>query len=89
MHFVYCVVIHRFAYPPPPKERLNVVLFHVCNIQNAYTRKQSTDIGKYCFANTTIKLWNPLPAETLVAGRCKSHVFRKRVREVIVIEEKK
>ena len=53
------------------------------------SKKQSTDIGKYCFANTTIKLWNRLTAEVLAAGRCKSHVFRKRVREVIVIEEKK
>jgi hypothetical protein len=30
-------------------------------------RKQRTDIGKYCFVNRTIKLWNKLPAEALAA----------------------
>jgi hypothetical protein len=30
-------------------------------------RKQRTDIGKYCFVNRTIKLWNQLPAEALAA----------------------
>jgi len=51
-------------------------------------RKQRTDIGKYCFVNRTIKLWNQLPAEALATVTCKSHVFRKRVRKVIVSEEK-
>jgi len=52
------------------------------------SRKQRTDIGKYCFVNRTIKLWSQLPAEALAAVTCKSHVFRKRVRKVIIREEK-
>jgi hypothetical protein len=35
------------------------------------TRKQKTDIGKYSFVNTTIKLWNNLPAEAIVTFPCK------------------
>jgi len=27
--------------------------------------KQRTDMGKYCFVNRTIKVWNKLPAQTL------------------------
>jgi len=50
--------------------------------------KQRTDIGKYCFVNRIIKLWNQLPAEALAAGRCKSHIFRKRFRRVTVSMEK-
>jgi len=50
--------------------------------------KQRTDIGKHSFVNRKIKLWNQLPAETLVTFLCKSHIFIKRVREVIIIEEK-
>jgi len=35
--------------------------------------------------NRKIKLLNQLPAETCC---CKSHIFRKRVRRVIISEEK-
>jgi hypothetical protein len=45
-------------------------------------RKQRTDIGKYSFVNKTIQLWNQLPLP------CKSHIFRKNVRKVIISEEK-
>ena len=41
------------------------------------------------FVNRTIKMCNGLPAEALAAGCCKSQVFRKMVREVIISEEKK
>jgi len=51
-------------------------------------RKQRTDIGKYCFVNTTIKLWNQLPSEVIAAFLCKSHIIRKRVRKVIISEKK-
>ena len=51
-------------------------------------RKQRTDIGKCYFINRTIKLWNQLPAEALTSFSCKSHIFRKRVRRVIISEEK-
>jgi len=45
-------------------------------------------ISKYSFVKSKIKLWNQLPAEALASVPCKSHVFRKRVRRVIVIEGK-
>jgi hypothetical protein len=45
-------------------------------------------IGKYSFVNWTIKLWNQLPAEVLVTFPCRSHIFKKRVREVIIGEVK-
>jgi len=51
-------------------------------------RKQRTDIGKDCFVNRTIKLWNQLPAETLVTFLCKSSIIGKRVGKVIISEEK-
>jgi len=51
-------------------------------------RKQRRDIGKYSFVNRTIKLWNRLPAEELATFPTKSHIFRKRVRKVIISEEK-
>ena len=47
------------------------------------TRKQRTDVGKYCFINRTIKSWNQLPAGLLVSFRCKLHMFRKRVKNVV------
>ena len=47
-----------------------------------------TDIVKYSFVNRTIKLWNQLAAEALATFPCKSHIFRKRVREVNVSKEK-
>jgi len=46
-------------------------------------RKQNTDIGKYCSVNWTIKLWNQLPAEVIATFLCKTHIFRKRVRNVM------
>jgi hypothetical protein len=45
-------------------------------------------IGKYCFVNRTIKLWNRLPAEALATFPCKPHIFRKGVRKVITSQEK-
>jgi hypothetical protein len=51
-------------------------------------RKQRTDMGKYCFVNMTIKLWNQLPAEALATFSCQSHIFVKRVKKVIISEEK-
>jgi hypothetical protein len=51
-------------------------------------REQRTDIGKWPSVNRTIKQWNQLPAETLATFPCKSHIIRKRVRKVIIIEEK-
>jgi hypothetical protein len=51
-------------------------------------RKQRTDIGKYCYVNRTIKLWNQLPAEALATFPCKPHIFSKRVRRVIISEQK-
>jgi hypothetical protein len=51
-------------------------------------RKQRTDIGKYCCVYRTIKLWNKLPAKALATFHCQLHVFRKRVRKVIInVEE--
>jgi hypothetical protein len=50
--------------------------------------KQRTDIGKYCFVNRTIKLETQLPAVALATSCCKSRVLRKRVRKVILSEEK-
>ena len=50
-------------------------------------RKQRTDIGKHSFVNRTTKLWIQLPAEALATFPCKSHIFRKRVRKVIISEE--
>jgi len=46
--------------------------------------KQRTDIGKYSFANRTIKNWNQLPAEALGTFRCKLKIFRERVRKAII-----
>jgi hypothetical protein len=50
-------------------------------------RRQRAVIGKYCFVNRIIKLWNKLPAETLATFCCKSRIFRS-VRKVIISEEK-
>ena len=49
-------------------------------------RKQRTDICKYSLVNRTIELWNQLPAVALAIFACKSHIFRKRVRRVIISE---
>jgi len=40
------------------------------------------------FVNRTIKLWNQLPAVVLATFPYKSRIFRKRIRKVIVSEEK-
>jgi hypothetical protein len=48
-------------------------------------RKQRTDISKYSFVNRTFKLWSQLPAEVLATFTCQSHIFRKRVKKVIII----
>jgi len=50
------------------------------------TRKRRKDIGKYCVVNNTVQQWNGLPVEALAAFRCKSHIFRNRVRKVIIGE---
>jgi hypothetical protein len=52
-------------------------------------KKQSTVMGKYCFVNRTVKLWNRLPAEALATFSCKSHIFRKKVKRIIISEEKR
>jgi len=49
-------------------------------------RKQRTDVGKYSFVNRTIILWKQLPAEALTSLPCRSHIFKKRVRKVIINE---
>jgi len=49
-------------------------------------RRQRTDIGKYSFANRNIRLWNRLLAEILGTLPCKTNAFRKKVREVINVE---
>jgi len=56
--------------------------------QKIKARKQRTHIGKYSFVNRTIKLWNQLPAEALATFSCRSHIFKKRVRKVIIREVK-
>jgi len=45
-------------------------------------------VGKYSFVNRAIKLWNQLPAGALTTFPCKSHIFRRRVRKVIICQEK-
>jgi len=51
-------------------------------------RKQRTGIGKHSFINTNIPLWNQLPAEALANFPCRSYIFKKRVKKVILSEEK-
>jgi len=53
-----------------------------------WARIQRTDISKYSFVNRTIKLWSQQPTGVLQTFRCNSHIFRKRVRKVIISEEK-
>ena len=52
------------------------------------SRKHRTDMVKHSFVNGTVKLWNQLPAEALQTFLCKSYIIRKRVRKVIIGEEK-
>jgi hypothetical protein len=47
-------------------------------------RKQRTDIGKYFFVSRTITERNKLPAEALGTSPYKPHIFRNRVRKVII-----
>jgi hypothetical protein len=47
------------------------------------SRKQKTDVRKYCFVNRTMQLWNQSPADALVTLFCKPSNFRKKVRKVI------
>jgi len=51
-------------------------------------RSQRTDIDKYFFVNRKIKMWNQVPAEALATSPCKLHIFRKRVKKVMISEEK-
>jgi len=51
-------------------------------------RKRNTDIGKYSSVIWAIKLLNQLPAEVIATFLCKTHIFRKKVRKVIISEEK-
>jgi hypothetical protein len=45
-------------------------------------------IDKYSYVNRTIKLWNQLTAEGLATYPCRSHIFKKRARKVIIREVK-
>jgi len=56
----------------------------VDHVQKIRDRKQRTDIGKYSFANRTIKIWNQLPALVLGTFPCKPKIFGKRVRKAIL-----
>ena len=47
------------------------------------SRRQRTDIGKYCFVNRTIQHWNQFPAEVLGILLYKTITFKKRARIVI------
>jgi len=51
-------------------------------------RKQRTNIGNNSFADRNIQLWNQLPAEALENFPCRTHIFKKRVRKVIVSDVK-
>jgi hypothetical protein len=46
-------------------------------------KKQRSYVGKYSFANRTIKTWNQLPASLLASFPCKINTFRKRVKNVV------
>jgi hypothetical protein len=59
-------------------------LSRVDQVRKIKHRKHRTDIGKYCFVNRTIKIWNQLPAEVLGALPCRPNIFRKRVRKAII-----
>jgi hypothetical protein len=39
-------------------------------------------VGKLSFVNRTIADWNRLPERTIGISPVKTHIFRKRVREV-------
>ena len=48
----------------------------------------SVNTPLYSFVRRTFKLWNQLPEEELATFPCTSHIFRERVRNVIVSKEK-
>jgi hypothetical protein len=50
-------------------------------------KKQQISVNT-SFVCRAIKLWNRLPAEVLATVTCKSHVFRKRDRKMIISEER-
>jgi hypothetical protein len=52
-------------------------------------RKKKTEIGKYSFVTRTIEIWNQLPAKALAAFPRKPHIFRKKIRKVIISKEKR
>jgi len=56
--------------------------------QKIKAKKQRTHTRKYSFVNRTIKLCNQLPAEALATFSCRSHIFKKRVRKVLIREVK-
>jgi len=47
------------------------------------TREQRTDVGKYSFANRTIKSWNQLPTSLPASFPSKLNTFRKKVKNVV------
>ena len=51
-------------------------------------RRQGTDAGKYSFVNRTTADWNQLPEEVIKDSHGKSHIFRKRIRKVLISEGK-
>jgi hypothetical protein len=44
--------------------------------------KVKTDVWKFSFVNRTIADWNRLPERTIGISPLKTHIFRRRVREV-------
>ena len=59
-------------------------LSRVDHVRKIRDRKQRTDIGKYSFANRTIKNWNQLTAEALGTLPSKPKIFRQRIRKAII-----
>ena len=53
-----------------------------------FTQLPGKYIEKYSFVNRAIILWNQMPAKALKSLPCKSHIFRRSFREVIISEEK-
>jgi len=56
----------------------------VDHVRKTKVREQRTDIGKYSVVIRTIKKWNQLHAEALGTFRCKSKIFRNRVRKAVI-----
>ena len=59
-------------------------LSRVDHERKIWSRRQRTDIGKYSFVNRTIQLWNQLHSEVLGTLPCKTIIFKKRVRKMII-----